>query len=497
MNHFVSKSLSLFVLITFLFFVDAAWAKPSNVGASEISAAFSVEASIKNGKQTKSYELYCLDDTAGLVKTKSNGTVQFTPLSDARKKAKKKLTKLRRSGASKKRIVKAKAAVGLLKNAENLTSDSCNGGTPTPPPPSGGNNGGNGGGSLGTGTVWEVQRLIDPTLQGEAVAYLTPQGWSASAQFFWDIALCPLVTGRGIFESPDGSVGLELLPLAGWLFSDSPLSQNAIQQTYLLGQGCPLDNTFSAEQFLQNAILPTVRPGITPQSFSPLPTWEVDAAKLLQSDPSFIVAAQGGLNPIASASASEALLVYDRNGVMVEEHVGVVLAIQTNNSLFFGPSVKDYSVKVLFAYIYRTPVGQFATHFPTFAAIIQSGRLNPAYEKALIEIQKSIFQSNQAFAAKLSMLYTELSNEVSQIQQETYYLTSKAFDESNEAFTDLIREVTPARDPETGGEIKIPISASSAWLSDDKSEVVFSENPAFDPNKVPGSNGGFTELDLN
>jgi hypothetical protein len=493
----LQRILPLFALLasSLLLFVHPATAKSSNVSPEDTSEAFSVQASINKGKKIKTFELVCFGDIAGFVKTKKNGTLRFTPVSDSQKVAKRKVGKLRRSGAPKKKIGKAKDRAGFLKSVKTQTADSCNDGVATPPPPGGG---GGGGGSQGEGIVLQVQRLVDPTLGGDAVAYMTPQGWTASAEFYWSIALCPLVTGRAIFESPDGSVGLEVLPQAGWLFSDSLASQNAIHQTALLGQGCPLGNTFSAQQFLQNAILPTVRPGITPQTFNPLPNWENDAVTLLQKDATFIAAAQAGLNPFASASGSEALLVYDRNGVSVEERVGVVLAIQTNDSFFFGPSIKDYNVKVLFAYIYRTPVGQFDTHFPTLASIIQSGRINPAYEQALVEIQKSIFQSNQAFSTELSRIYTELNEDLSEIQRETYHLTSKTIDEAHESFVDLIREVTPARDPETGGEVKVPSIASVAWISDDKSKVLFSKNPAFDPNKDPNFIGdSFTEMQLN
>lgn len=332
--------------------------------------------------------------------------------------------------------------------------------------------------------------IIDPVGFAEPVAALTlfvPYGWHAEGGVFWDSSF--LCTNGYNFQwsatSPDGSMGVLLLPQAKWENSDygagasspgcSPAPYASVRDWIFALAG----QTFPGARVIDYRDRPDLLQGSQPPQRQRMPLGESRSW----------------------SEAGEALIAFGRNGRDMRGSIAAVVSFNqmitdmsgmyANDPTISGP-VGRTRMNALTAFAWPAwaayaPNGQF--NFAYFEAIRRSMKPNPAWLDAISKHNTTIAAGALAEGRKRAAIIQQTNDEIARIRQQTWEAQQESADRRAREFSETIRGVQSYNDPNApGGTVELSHNYDHAWRMNDGTYVL-TNDPNFEPYRDLGMEG--------
>ncbi|MCC6754385.1 MAG: hypothetical protein IT266_10435 [Saprospiraceae bacterium] len=292
-----------------------------------------------------------------------------------------------------------------------------------------------------------------------AVSCLIPEQWQVRDQVFWDYqdATQPL-RYQGLFQDPGGALAVQIYPDLRSVYSQGPMGTS--------GYPPPRDVLSALRDFIS-------------QQRGQTGFRVMESKVVAQSGPTdnyisgtyFQTTTQSGFMRIA---------YNDQQGPSEEEFYA---QLELTNSLSQGV-VALGGVIWSFTGIYscKAPQGKLENSRQIALTLKSSSKLSlPFYNRYMQLVQ---FLSDESYrrifaAGEISRIFSQTSAQISQTISDSYWQTQRAYERSNNQFSDYLRGVERYQDGQT--QVQLPSGYSNAWVND-RGEYLLSETQAFDPN---------------
>lgn len=385
-----------------------------------------------------------------------------------------------------------------------------------------------------------VQNVPDPTQKVElrdsvyamtAARLEIPAGW----RFAGGVTRDPGCHGNGpalkfSISSPDGSMGFSQFPGVKWNGPSSPEVERILYQAK-----CPAINITSASSFLINIAVPNLHPGAVVVAVLPLTPERQQQIEQQQARMNAqgqeMASRYGQRAPIVTMQGARVRVLYNDGQKRAME--GQLQTVVTCTDSFLpglmnsGPTTTR-SCFVGASSIFYAPAGELDTMLKSTWAmnIPREAQINPQWERQVSDDSKQAFnrqqeanaaaqkavlaqgdqagralqQENVAYAQQAQQRYAQ-QKAAAQAQQ-AEYAKHNALEANRQAVVhgqaqQVVRYANDRglfQDPTTGQTIEANSGYNHQWLSGDKSTLLQTSDPTYDPNGRTALNGTWTEL---
>ena len=326
--------------------------------------------------------------------------------------------------------------------------------------------------------------------RAEVVSMLIPADWSLKGGYpvdFNAFRWCPENAFAGGFQaqSADGRLAIAAYPAMQTIHFQNPLLAEDARRRAQMGQGfCPQRPPSNLGQFVEQVLVPTMRPGARVLGVEPVPVLQQNIRRQIASM---------ALPPNMSMNgdAAEVVIGYEVQGQQVEEHIYVVGGWR-GESAGMGSAGPD-TIYSLYTPIIglRVPAGQFKRHQQQFANIIATMRGNPQYLAAVIaavqQQRTNIFNNWMGEIRATSAIWRqswEAANNAAK-QKEAAAQQRQSYDVAG-AWSDTVLDVQNYKD--ANGETVQLTGGYNHVFSNRNGEYIQTNDPSYNPAVATGGN---------
>jgi len=365
------------------------------------------------------------------------------------------------------------------------------------------------GSALPEGTIALRRHQILDQQMGGAVSHtmLVPDGWKLDAAPFWTGDPGTLVEFRGTVVGTQGEE-LTFAPSVVAAFSDNPqIVQNLgpIQNGRFASGAVFAAAPSGPGQAVERVILPARRPGA--RNIEVLHTEPIEEVnKMLQTIMEPLLQQTEQMNRQSQQMGSgtyvrhwfvaeRVIVSYEENGQRYHEefHISQMGSSMSISGMGFMPDSMTQDWRVLPHRSARAKAGTLEKTMPLFTSIASSVQETPRWHNAVQQIRMDIARAqHQDRMAQIRAMGQAASNaaktysEISDMRHESWKKQQASDNRSHRAFVNSIGGVDDYRLPDGG-----TVSLSSHYnhvFTDGQDRYLFSNNPTFQPNSVPGFN---------
>lgn len=335
--------------------------------------------------------------------------------------------------------------------------------------------------------------LVDENIFGqrsEALSLLVPADWAFKGGIAVDyntFRWCPENAFSGGFQaqSADGRVAIAAYPAMQTMHFQNPLLAEDARRRAQMGQGfCPQRPPSSLAQFVEQVLLPAVRPGARVLGAEPVPVLQQNIRQQLAA-----LALPPGMS--VNGDAAEVVIGYEVQGKPVEEHIYLIGSWRGERTGLggAGPDV-IYSTYTPIIGL-RAPAGQFRQHQQQFARIIATMRGNPHFLAAVIaavqQQRTNIFNNWMGEIRATSAIWRQAWEAASSAakQKEAAAQQRQSFDVAG-AWSDTVLDVQDYKD--ANGETVQLSGGYNHVFSNRNGEYIQTNDPSYDPAVATGGN---------
>ena len=317
-----------------------------------------------------------------------------------------------------------------------------------------------------------------------SLSLLVPVDWQSQGTTTWNIKdKCNTIQTHLMATGPDGRA-IEFFPAYNWVWADDPGPlQMSAQQTAQFGtRPCDVAPPVNASDYLRRN-LAKYRPNVQVMGLEPAPKVLEALQKLArQTEQS---AAQYNLRQSVRPDAARARVRYSVNGKAMEEWI-IAATIITGT---LGPSFNARTGQMGQAYSYsnvayvtgeRAPQGQLDASEKFFELLVDTSRINPAWQARVTNNALALQKIEQKGIADRSKIVAQNAEDIRRINQEAYENRQRSQDRLSDQFSQTIRGVETYRNPQTGEEVELSNQYGHAWVNN-RGEYLLSDQEGFDP----------------
>jgi hypothetical protein len=359
---------------------------------------------------------------------------------------------------------------------------------PNAPQPSGGQPASNG---------MQLVKIIDRNgFEQPMIAYIkeVPAGWRTEGGINWQMnnsgcgKTTPAMEWRA--TSPDGSSAVTILPAEQWSGHNLP---------YATSNTCPNVQITDTKLFIMQ-YAQRLRPGARILDYR-------DRTNEIQELQSQLPAPQrdpyGGETRMW-AGAGQALIGYNMNGVEMREIIGTVVMFSSMRSpdAMTGGPMDFISIISMPGFAMRAPEGKL--DFALAERIRLSGKGNPAYEQKMAayyaknnkiqaDSNRRISEINRKGAADRSAIIAKTSDDIRQMQMDTFNSSMASGDYIQRETSEAIRGVETYNDGYNGGTVELDNTYDYNWQLEN-GDIVQTNDANFNVYENTGQFG--TEMEV-
>jgi len=302
-------------------------------------------------------------------------------------------------------------------------------------------------------------------------------------------------------SSPDGRLGVELLPGNVWQWTDDlnmrGMMQAGNQQMARLGvRGCDIMAPMNADEFLRRAVLPAMRRGARVLGSDAMP----DATSRLEEEARAAqqTALRQGMRVNIRTGAGRVRVSYDSGGQAVEEWITAM----TTTIGVAGPAYNVrtgragkttyYSSSADHVFAVRAPAGQLDAQERFFRLLMATVRVDPQWEARVQQVIANVEQQDINGANQRSAIATQAGQQMSRMIHDAYQNAAAGCEHSMESWSRYMRGVATFRNPDTGETLELSNEYAHAWAGPDNTYVL-TDSGSYNPNS--SLNGRWTQLD--
>lgn len=360
------------------------------------------------------------------------------------------------------------------------------------------------------GNYWKVRRADVVDERGferpiRALSLLLPVDWRLQSGIeYAHAAGCPANLVQLGFQaaSPDGSLGLEMLPGSVWQWAADPnavqmMRMNNAQMSRYGLQGCPVMPAMTAAEYLRRVVIPQARPGARLDAIEPMP--ELAAQVQLKARRQEQLAGTMGVRVRFQADVARARIDYLRDERAAEEWITAVIF----TAAMPGPSLNPrsmgmgqtmyYSCEASYLFAARAPAGQLQGRERFFLMLISSEEIDAEWQARITQAAAQMNAENGAAAAQRSAIIADAGRQFGEMTARGYEQRSRLQDSSAKQFDQDIRGVQTYRNPETGETVGLSNEYGRAWANGEN-EYILSDSATFNAN-VALHSGSWRELE--
>ncbi len=360
------------------------------------------------------------------------------------------------------------------------------------------------------GNAWRVRRASVVDEHGferpvRALSLFLPVDWRLQSGIEYARAAgCPANLVHLAFRasSPDGSLGLEMLPGSVWQWAADPeavqmMRMNNAQMSRYGLQGCPVMPAMTAAEYLRRVAIPQARPGARLDAVEPMP--ELAAQVQLKAHQQEQLAGTMGMRVRFQADVARARIDYIRDGRAAEEWITAVVFTAAMPGPSLNPRTKGmgqtmyYSCEASYLFAARAPAGELQGHERFFLMLISSVQLDAEWQARITQAAAQMNAENGAAAAQRSAIIADAGRQIGEMTARGYAQRSRMEDSSAKQFDQYIRGVQTYRNPATGETVELSNEYGRAWANG-RNEYILSDSATFNPN-VALHSGSWTELE--
>ena len=343
----------------------------------------------------------------------------------------------------------------------------------------------------------QLAKIIDSNgFEKPMFAYIKeiPAGWRAEGGVFWRMnntgcgKTTPSLEWRAI--SPDGSSAVTIIPAEQWTGNNLPYPTN---------NNCPNVQITDTKQFiLQYA--QRLRQGARILDYRD----RSDEIRELQSQLPAPQRDPYGGETRMWAGAGQALIGYNVNGREMREIVGTVVLFSSMRSpdVMTGGTVDFLSIMAMPGFAMNAPEGKL--DFALAEKIRLSGKANPAYEQKMAayharnakiqaDSSRKISEINRKGAADRSAIIAKTSDEIRQMQMDTFNSSMASGDYIQRESSEAIRGVETYNDGYNGGTVELDNTYEYNWQLE-SGDIVQTNDANFNVYEATGEFG--TEMEV-
>lgn len=335
--------------------------------------------------------------------------------------------------------------------------------------------------------------IVDQQVFGrraEVVSMLVPADWTFKGGYPVDynaFRWCPENAFAGGFQaqSADGRIAIAAYPSMQTMHFQNPMLAEDARRRTQMGQGfCPQRPASSLGQFVEQVLVPVMRPGARVLGVEPVPVLQQNIRRQIAA-----LALPPGMT--VNGDAAEVVIGYEVQGQQVEEHIYVVGSWR-GESAGMGSRGPDVIYSLYTPIIgLRAPAGQFKRHQQQFANIIATMRGNPQYLAAVIaavqQQRANIFNNWIGEIRATSQIWQrswEAANNATK-QKEAAAQQRQSYDVAG-AWSDTVLDVQNYKD--TNGQTVQLSGGYSHVFSNRNGEYIQTNDPSYNPSVATGGN---------
>lgn len=357
--------------------------------------------------------------------------------------------------------------------------------------------------AAGGGTIYRMKlvRIVDQRSFGQPMTALTlliPSDWQFQGQVVYGEGTgCHANLVRLAFRaaSPDGRLGVDLIPGNTWQWSDDPPTVNMMRRLNLQAaqigrRGCDIMPTMGAVAYLQQVVLPAVRRGARVIGSEPMP----DAARQLQAEAQQRqqVAAQSGMREMVRTDVSRVRIGYALSGQSQEEwFTAMITSVAVSGPNGHGGQTLYYSNSADHVFAMHAPQGELDANDRLFQLILSTVRIDPQWESRVLMVVAQMMAKDASSAAARSAIIAQAGQEQASILHQGFENGVNSREHSMEGWDQYMRGVETYRNPNTGDTVELSNQFGQAWAGPDN-QYILSDSPNFDPNSL--HQGNYTHL---
>ncbi len=343
----------------------------------------------------------------------------------------------------------------------------------------------------------QLAKIIDRNgFEKPMVAYVKeiPAGWRTEGGVNWQMnntgcgKTTPSLEWRA--TSPDGASAVTILPAEQWTGHNLP---------YQVSTTCPNMQITDTKQFITQ-YAQRLRPGARILDYRDRTS---DIKELQSQLPAPQRDPYGGETRMW-AGAGQALVGYNMNGAEMREIIGtaVIFSQMRSPDPMRGGSTDFLSIMAMPGFAMRAPDGKLDFEFAE--KIRTSGKINPEYDRKLAayharnnkiqaDSNAKISAINRKGVADRSAIIAQTSDEIRQMQMDTFNNKMATDDRIQRETSEAIRGVETYNDNYYGGTVELDYNYDHAWQLD-SGDIVQSNDPNFNVYENTGQFG--TEMEV-
>lgn len=310
-----------------------------------------------------------------------------------------------------------------------------------------------------------------------AMTILIPADWRSEGGVVWGAkSACSAGSGYTVnfnATSPDGQSGVHFLPSFNWVWNNFSGGDPS--------GACPFLQMTSAQQYLEY-LVSQMRPGARVLDFRARP----DIAKDFEQLNSVSPMPMGEMR--SWVDSGEVLIGYTENGAELRETIAAVVIF--NRTLMRGSmGMADSDIitaAALPGFAMRAPNGKLDFNFTE--TIRRSARPGREWAARIAQHNAKISQINLKGARDRSRIAAQTSEEIRQMQQDTWRMQNESSDRMSRETSEAIRGVETYNDPYHGGTVELDHTYENAWQLNDGSYVL-TNDAMFQPFRDLGVDG--------
>lgn len=313
-----------------------------------------------------------------------------------------------------------------------------------------------------------------------ASTILVPADWRVEGGVFWRTAATACGKGYNFdwrATSPDGSTGIQILPMEQWQWNSWGMPDP---------MGCPTAQITSARDYIEDLVRRT-RPGARILDFRERTDIEEELQQFNRTTPMPMGQAQSWVD------VGEALIAYRQNGVDMRETVAsaVVFNVTRIEPSMGMPGSEAWSGATLPGYAVRAPNGSL--DFRMAEMIRKSIRSGPQWAARIAQHNAKIAGIQIQGARDRSRMIAQTGEEIRQMQADSWRLYNESGDRLARERAETIRGVETYDDPYHGGTVQLDNTYENAWQLNDGTYVL-TDDASFEPYRIFGMDGRRLEV---
>jgi hypothetical protein len=311
----------------------------------------------------------------------------------------------------------------------------------------------------------------------EAFRMLIPSDWEFDGGIRWvlDNPGMPAVASFRV-RNPKGTEEFEVFPNQPFFWTDNQmlLFTFPIGSRYFGNEVHPPLNPIEA---LKQIVVPRFRSNVADVRIineQSLPGLAAALGAGAQAQPGVSVSAEG----------AKIRIEYNRNGVPLEEEIYAVVESFAFGIQTMAGTVTNMNWMVDYIFSFKVGKGGFDAASKIFQVIVHSFKLNPQWFSKYSQVVEYLIQGQiQQIQnlGQLSRIISQTSNEISDMNMQSYYQRQAVNDRIADNFSQYIRGVDKYYNPIEQKPVELPSGYENAW-SNALGEYILSNDPSFNPN---------------